>query len=310
LAINVFNIVRDRLIKDAAVKGQCARDYLYGKDLKAEEMLGRLESQYARILAQLQNGHSPSDADREWLLLFIFIQVRRTESAIRQMRQAAESVADATFKHHPEQRPVDDRSDVNLMHSSLRMAMEMMPYVKDLKLAIFRNNTGTDFCTCDNPAVLTNRFHFQRLKTKSYGTSNSGVILSMPMSPRLSAIMYDTGVYSLPNASGTSFIDLKKAEDVEAINDFQFLSAGNNIYFSKWSDGEMIRASMKQVASAREQSGPKLLLFNIPFRLDGLHHLNSAINRKSIPTAPPSATSAIQSGLLLARLIHTKSGGF
>jgi hypothetical protein len=261
LAINVFNIARNRPIKNAPVKGQCARDYLYGRDLKAEELLGRLEGQYARILVQLEAGKSLSEADKEWLLLFIFIQVRRTESAIRQMRESGEGLADATFKHHPEQRPPDERTDENLMLSSMRIGMQLMPYVKDLKVLVFHNKTAFDFITCDNPAVLTNRFHFQRLKQRSFGVSNSGAILSMPLSPRLSAILYDGGVYSLPNASGTPFIDLKKTEDVEAINDLQFLSAGKNIYFSHWQDGEIVRSGVAAAATERAKAGPKTTVF-------------------------------------------------
>jgi hypothetical protein len=41
-AINVFNIKRDRAVQDAPVKGQCARDYFYGKDLKLENKLVQL----------------------------------------------------------------------------------------------------------------------------------------------------------------------------------------------------------------------------------------------------------------------------
>jgi Protein of unknown function (DUF4238) len=261
LAINVFNIARERSIKNAAVKGRCARDYLYGKDLEAEKHLGKLEGQYARILAQLEAGKSLSDADKEWLRLFIFIQVRRTESAIRQMREAGEGLADATFKHHPEQRPPDERTDENLMLSSMRLGMQLMPYVKDLKVSVFHNKTAFDFITCDNPAVLTNRFHFQRLKQRSFGVSNSGAILSMPLSPRMSAILYDGGVYSLPNASGTPFLDLKKTEDVAAINDLQFLAAGKNLYFSRWQDADTIRSAMTTVSSERDRAGPKTTVF-------------------------------------------------
>ena len=46
-AINVFNIASKRAIRNAPVKGQCARAYLYGKDLKAEQLLMTLEGNYA-----------------------------------------------------------------------------------------------------------------------------------------------------------------------------------------------------------------------------------------------------------------------
>jgi hypothetical protein len=56
-AINVFNISAKRAIPNAPVKGQCARDYLYGKEnLEAERLLMQLEGHYARVCATLNAG--------------------------------------------------------------------------------------------------------------------------------------------------------------------------------------------------------------------------------------------------------------
>src|SRR4051794_19306669 len=80
LAINLFNISRRQAIANAPVKGQCARDYLYGKaDLRREQALAKLEGQYSRILDQLSAGGPLPKKDKEWLLLFMLIQFRRTE---------------------------------------------------------------------------------------------------------------------------------------------------------------------------------------------------------------------------------------
>ena len=172
-----------------------------------------LEGHYARIITLLSAGGVLSTDDIEWFQMFILVQTRRTELAIEQMRNFAKSMVDTAFARAPDQRPSDDRTDTQLMLESMIYAAKFSEYVKDLKVVIFRNRAVIDFVTCDNPAILTNRFHFQKLKLKNFGISNSGTILSMPISPRLSAICYDTGVYSLPNASGTQFIDITNADD-------------------------------------------------------------------------------------------------
>jgi hypothetical protein len=255
-AINLFNIRSERAIQNAPVKGQCARDYLYGKeDLAAETILMRLEGQYSRIVAALHNGDGLASGDDEWLQIFILFQLRRTELAIEQLRSFGESMADTVFARAPEQRPHDDRKDAQLMHESLKHAASFLKYVRDLKVAIFRNKTDFDFITCDNPAALTNRFHFQKLKTAHFGISSLGTILSMPIGPRLSAICYDTGVYSIPNASGTPYIDLTQNRDIDAINDLQFLYASKNIYFSRWQESERVKLGIHAVAGARTQIG-------------------------------------------------------
>jgi hypothetical protein len=251
-AINLFNISRARPIPNAPVKGQCARDYLYGSaDKGIEDKLAELEGHYARIVTHLNGGSNLSDVDKEWLLMFIFIQQRRTELAVQNIRDATSSMADAVFARAPEQRPVETQSDIQLMHFSLSMALAQLKYAVDLKMVVLRNSSPIDFITCDHPSALTNRFHLQKLHQNSFGISNSGAILLMPLTPRLSMMCYDKGVYTVPNASGTSFVELKRQDDVRAVNLIQYLSADRNIYFKNWDDVTLIALEMVQVSEKR-----------------------------------------------------------
>ena len=218
-AINVFNIKAKRAIPNAPTRGQCARDYLYGKgDLRTEHLLMKLEGHYARIVSLLSTESALSTTDTEWLRVSILVQMRRTELAIEQMRNFTKSMADTAFARARHHRPSDDRTDTQVMHQSILSALNLLHYASDLKVIIFRNRTNVDFVTCDNPAIQTNRLHFQKLKQHHFGVSSSGTIFSMPISPRLSAICYDTGVYLVPNGSGTQFVDLTSRSDVYAIN--------------------------------------------------------------------------------------------
>jgi hypothetical protein len=145
-AINVFNISAKRAIPNAPVKGQCARDYLYGKEnLEAERLLMQLEGHYARVCATLNAGGKLSTKDIEWIRLFILVQSRRTELAIEQMREFVKSMADAAFARAPKQKPSYDRTDKQLIHVSMLHAMKVFKYVKDLKVIIFCNRTNIDF---------------------------------------------------------------------------------------------------------------------------------------------------------------------
>jgi hypothetical protein len=142
------------------------------------------------------------------------------------------------------------------MYLSMRMAARAVDYIRDLKLVIFRNKTTVDFVTSDNPATMTNRFHFQKLKSNKFGLSNSGAMFSMPLSPRLSTMCYDTGTYSVPNASGTQFVDLTKDIDATALNQLQYLSASKNIYFRNLSDAERIKSELELFAEKRAKAAP------------------------------------------------------
>jgi hypothetical protein len=261
LAINVFNIKRHRAIQNAPVKGQCARVYLYGVDLTIEKLLVRLEGQYARIIANLSLGGQLNDADLEWLHLFAMVQFRRTAQTIEEMRKFNERMAEITFKNHPEQRPKDDRTDNELMLVSLKIGFEHMKYITDLKLTVFRNQTDSDFVISDNPLVLTNRFYFQRLRRGNFGLASSGALLVMPLGPRLCSVWHDRGVYSVTNASGTPFADIKKASDISAINEWQYLNAQNNIYFARWSDRTHIGEQIVKVTEKRAAPRTKAAIF-------------------------------------------------
>lgn len=91
---------------------------------------------------------------------------------------------------------------------------------------------------------------------REFGLSNSGAILSMPISPRLSAFCFDAGVYSLPNASGTSFIELSTVHDVDALNELQFLTASKNIYFRNWDEADRIKLKITSFSEGRSNVGP------------------------------------------------------
>jgi Protein of unknown function (DUF4238) len=255
-AINLFNIPKDRAIQNAPVKGQCARDYLYGKeDLKAEHTLTDLEGRYARIVDLLSGGGVLSHDDVGMLKFLILIQTRRTEWAIQNIRQASDDMMDVIFSRAPNQRPADF-TDAQLMTLSMRLAVKATEFVLDLKLIIFRNNTAIDFLTCDNPAVHTNRFHLVTLKENNFGLSNSGAMLSMPLTPKLSAMCYDKAAYSVPNASGTQFVDLTANDDAVALNQLQYISASKNLYFREWLDGAQIQADLQAFAAKRTEVRP------------------------------------------------------
>jgi Protein of unknown function (DUF4238) len=261
-AINLFNIKSKRSIENAPVKGQCARDYLYAKeDLEAEQLLAKMEGQYARIVALLSDARVLSDDDVGALKFLVLIQSRRTELAIQRIRDFTKSMADTVYARAPDQKPIDTSTDRQLMYLSMRMAARAVDYIRDLKLVIFRNKTAIDFVTCDNPATMTNRFHFQKLKSNKFGLSNSGAMFSMPLSPRLSAMCYDTGTYSVPNASGTQFVDLTKDADATGLNQLQYLSASKNIYFRNWSDAERIKSELESFADKRAQAAPTTRIY-------------------------------------------------
>src|SRR5207253_2028261 len=104
--------------------------------------------------------------------------------------------------------------------------------------------------TSDDPAVFTNKYAIQRLKDNSLGVMSSGLILTMPLTPRLAIMCYDGQVYTIPSLVNGRLV-LKKPADVEALNELQFLKAATSIYFRPWADAESVRDKFESVRERR-----------------------------------------------------------
>jgi uncharacterized protein DUF4238 len=246
-SINLYNLRHKRTITNAPIKGQCARDYLYGKDGKIEQMLSKVEAGYSRIMRRINDGGKEDEHDLNDLRFFTLLQLMRTEMAIERARFAMNKMHASVFGE------VDDTSipsNHHLMIDSLKLCIEARHRISDLKARLIENCTTTEFIISDDPSIFTNRFALQRLQNESFGMMSSGVLFLMPLTPRLCFICYDGQVYTAPNL-GSGRILLTKQDDVEAINEFQYLKASENIYFSRWDDREQIAMSFEAVLEGR-----------------------------------------------------------
>ena len=244
-SINLYNIRADRLIPDAPVKGQCARHYWYGEDGQLEKMLSQLEGMFGLARERMIAG-SNSERDQDELGMFMCLQHWRTAKAAARFRHSIEQMNAASWA--PEKDEIPD--DKKLVLSSMRFGLKSRSMLDDLKMRIVENRTKRDFIIADDPAVMLNRYAFERLHGAPFGVASSGLIFSMPLSPRYAVICYDNQVYTLDATIGGRVV-LKSESTVDAYNDIQCIEADNNIYFQKWEDGEYVRERFAAVQHKR-----------------------------------------------------------
>ena len=139
------------------------------------------------------------------------------------------------------------------MLESLSNCVNNRDLIEDLKVRIVENRTGINFVMSDDPAVFTNRFTEQKLDKDTFGLSSSGLILSMPLTPRLGLFCYDGLIYTIPSLVNQRMV-LTKTEDVEAFNELQYLKAAASVYFQRWDDAEYVRGSFERVRDRRPES--------------------------------------------------------
>jgi len=232
--ISLFNIARREIVTGAPIKSQCAKNFLYGHD-ELELHLSDIEGKYAEWITRGVLNDPPSiinDVDL-FCRFFSLIQYMRTEANAARMRahfaltQQLTNIPDDSefsFKNI-------DTSDTALARDGIRYALEFQPHITDLKISFLRNSTDSDFVTCDDPIIMTNRFYHQRVGDSNFGFGSAGAIIYAPLSPKVGMIFYDNDVYSL-NKINKFWTDIKNTSDIDKFNALVFLKAKENIYFS------------------------------------------------------------------------------
>jgi hypothetical protein len=181
--------------------------------------------------------------------LFTVVQTKRTEKAVMEIAALMSDVTEESFKGYPKQRP--ELSHLQLLALCMRGGLATHEFSLDLKFIVLRNRTAIDFIISDNPAMITNKLAFERWEDKSFGMVNSGVILVLPLTPRLLAFYFDIGIYTVSIPRGTCFVDVTRPSDVKALNHLQCLNANKNLYFSNWEERFEVGKQGRDTADVR-----------------------------------------------------------
>lgn len=179
-AIRIFNIDREHIVANAAVKHQCSGSYFYGEDEKLEAAIQFLEQNYAGTLRRVREpSYKRLLADDELILKrFWLLQYLRTEAASRRAVEMNNQLGELIG--------ADSSFDLEIRDAVL-MAMqtfaEEMKVIDDLKVCLLKNTTEFPFITSDDPAILTNRW-FQsdkRHRGSAFGLGSSGALAILPL---------------------------------------------------------------------------------------------------------------------------------
>lgn len=254
-AINLYNIDRQRFIEKAALKHQCSGNYFYGKDPLLERAIKGIEDGYGNCLREiLKPGYVLTERHRYVLKLFWLLQHLRTEAASMRAVERMEAVEDASGQK-------DSRFRYEI-RDAVQMAMKTfatsMSSVADLKVCLVRNRTSTPFITSDDPAVLTNRWYLESVRTKgcSFGLHSAGDILLLPLSAEVLCLGYDRDIYSIPDRNG--WIDIRRDADVDAFNQHQFLNCCANIFVQDSSNFQHVHESFLRAVPRRPERRHRL----------------------------------------------------
>jgi hypothetical protein len=304
LAINLFNIDRRKFVEHAPVKNQCAGDYFYGKDPALERALQSTEGIYAAAVQDiLAPGYTLTDTHREVLRRFWLLQHMRTEAASRravEMTAETRDLIGVTFAEFN----LNIRQAVLL---AMRVFVDVMDAVDDLRVCLLRNLTEVPFVTSDDPAVLSNWWYLEGARTRrtAFGLQSAGALLLLPLSPQVLCLAYDGEVYNVPDGEG--WVAIRHPEDVEALNQHQFLNCRANIFVRDSMDAAMVGNAYDRVARLRPQpthrihyavrdreDGDSVRYRVVDPRVEGTAHRDAIIHTETVPAHPSAWPQQLQ----------------
>lgn len=235
-SVDLFNINSQRLIKNAPIKGQCCRDYFYGKNSENEKSLSAIEGQVADLFRLInQRVRLPHYFTAGHLLLCFHIatQAYRTQYAADTVNEFTDGMMREIMKHDRRitqdmlsqgKFGYDDPALISIAH-----AVQAYPLFMDLECRVLLAPRGTEFITSDNPVVMYNQFMLWRTHGSNTGIASKGLQIFFPIWPFLTLVMYDRDVYHLGRAK-SDLVHMASAIDVHELNLLQVVAASENVY--------------------------------------------------------------------------------
>lgn len=234
--VDLFNIDSQRLIKNAPIKGQCCRDYFYGKNPDNEKSLSAVEGQVAelfRIINEQVRLPHYFTAGHLLLCFHIATQASRTQHAADVVNAIADGMMREIIKHDPRVTQdmlaqvkfgYDDPALISMGHAAVGF-----PLLMDLECRVLLAPQGTEFITSDNPVVMYNQFMLWRTDGSNTGMASKGLQIFFPIWPFLTLVMYDRDVYHFGRDKLT-LVHIASAVDVHELNMLQVAAASKNVY--------------------------------------------------------------------------------
>lgn len=239
VVINMLNISSERLVEKASIGNQCSKNYFYGKDLRLENMLSKLEAIYSRVVAKLERDKILSNDDLDVLRSFAFLQHMRTDQSIKTAQRQINDLNSAISNNgidgeHPQLSNLHE----DVMIQSMKMWLEFRSVMDDLEICVCVANSKHEFITSDDPSIFTSKFILQKTKQHSFGFGSAGALFFLPLCPLYLLMCYDKNVYNV-SLDKNKMIKLKK-QDIYALNELQILRSSNNLYFYSWESGSNV----------------------------------------------------------------------
>jgi hypothetical protein len=258
-SIGIYNLNNNKYVKEASIKKQACKDYLYGDDGKIEDMFMKIESKVGGIIrniSETQKIPSKQSEDFHTLLLFMLLSEARNlktaDSYNNFVNLQMKTLLRMKMEHgtvkgiSPELlEETEIQADIpNLM--SIKVTAEISPILLDLKCCLIVNTTDRHFISSDNPLVRYNQMYIKRrYQLRGYGFGNMGIQLFFPITPSLCVCVFDDVFYNhKENEQGNIIVN--KGRYVDELNKLFYLNSYRTLFFN----GKLSEAYIRRIVGS------------------------------------------------------------
>ena len=218
-----------------------------------ERALQEPEGAYAAIVDKAANDPSSiTSTELGRLREFTLLQTLRTYSYVEKLMAMSDQHyvdLEAAAPSKPLPPPMLANFDAAVM-MAIHHFVKMRKHVSDLETCLILNEARREFITSDDPAIHTNRFHFQKLRKNSFGLGSAGAMLFLPLTPKLAFMAFDGNVY-VGSSRQSNTIAIRLDDEVSALNELQLLHARQNLYYRDATSGETLVTEFRRHAARR-----------------------------------------------------------
>jgi len=232
--IHVYNLKRGEAFQGASLKDQCYRHRFYGRQDDLEDAFSEMEGLVAPAISRAierQRGPDNGSDDHKALVMFVAVQNARTAAAMQRVQTMTNLLAEAAHDGEPPAEWLT--SEEEALTLSLYSLPQMMVGLSDLRIHAIIAAEGDQFITSDHPVCRFNHYCHAVKGTGVLGGVCRGLQIYVPLSPKVGALLFDSGVYKV-GKKGTAASSKATAEDTQRLNQLVFLAAHENLYFADW----------------------------------------------------------------------------
>lgn len=236
----LYNLSSTEIRYPVPYKGQCYKDYYYGKDQLWEDRLARMESTWRETMNLIKDS-KPLDAYHlRQIKTFALYQRQRTFAEGQYNKQVREEIAIECGKLACANKGVEftenikklclERAQVKATPAEhLQLASELVDVIDDLSVLVVNYETSQRLISSDVPVVAINPFELH-----SIGYGCMGIILLFPITPHQLVVIYDAKMY--PRFAHKQYISMSNENEVRRLNILQLISAEKTLFALDASD--------------------------------------------------------------------------